>query len=47
MILHPHSVDSTFDQGLNPARDTLWILNAGTFGVSGGKYAGLKLSLAL
>lgn len=46
MNLHPHSVDSKFDQGLNPARDTSWSLNAETFGVSGGFYAGLILTLA-
>lgn len=41
MNLHSHSVD-TFDQALNPGnRGKSRILDAETFGVSGGKYAGL------
>jgi hypothetical protein len=41
MILHSHSV-VMFDQGLNPEMGMSWSLDAETFGVSGGQYAGLK-----
>ena len=39
-------IDVNSDQTLNPATGRLGMLDAETFGVSGGKYAGLKPSLA-
>jgi len=40
-------IDVNSDQTLNTGKpDKLWMLDAETFGVSGGLYAGLKPSLA-
>jgi hypothetical protein len=40
-------IDVNSDQTLNTGKpDKLWMLDAETFGVSGGFYAGLKPSLA-
>ncbi len=44
----PPGIAVNSDQTLNTGKpDKLWMLDAETFGVSGGKYAGLKPSLAL